>query len=148
MWRIKEVTKEEELLILSTVYYSDTSKTGLRLLKDSKNHRYKKDEEAFRCINEAGYYQGSINRRTFSASRVVYFLLHGVWVDYVKHLDGNPLNNHASNLSEVVKPRIEVEPIYGKHHVYGFGSTKSRLVWESCFVAQPRQLHSGAGLAD
>ena len=115
VWRIKEVTKEEENAIINTVYYSPDSTTGLKLLVDSKNHHYKAGEDTFTCINEMGYYQGSVLGRTFSASRVVYWLLYGVWVDYVRHLDNNRLNNHASNLSEVVKPRIEVEPIYGKH---------------------------------
>ena len=45
-----------------------------------------------------GYLRGDINGVRYRVSAIIYFLETGVWADLVDHLDGDPLNNHISNL--------------------------------------------------
>lgn len=145
MWRVKEVTKEEEEWILANLYYDESSVSCIRCNYNSKNGRRHIGDEIFTCINEAGYYQGSVLKRIHAASRVVYFLLHNVWVDYVKHLDGNPLNNKRDNLIRVDKPRRDNNVQFD--NVPRPRGAESPMVWQDCFTAQPRKLHSCSGLS-
>lgn len=43
-------------------------------------------------------YAGTAFNKSFYASRVVYFLMHGYWPEVVDHIDNNPLNNDPANL--------------------------------------------------
>lgn len=50
-----------------------------------------------------GYYTGSVAHRHTKAHRVVFYLTHGYLPEEVDHIDGDRLNNAASNLRSACK---------------------------------------------
>lgn len=145
MGRERVVSKEQEIWILQNLYYSEDSITGLKANYNSKNGVVHAGDDVFTCINTQGYYQGSVLGTIFLAARIIYFLHHGVWERKIVHIDGNPLNNRITNLQ--VKHVNQMEPSNGKHHVRGFRNSELRVVWESCFIAQPSKLYRSSGVA-
>ena len=79
--------------------YDETSKTGLRWIKD--RGKVKAGDEAFTRINGGGYYGGIFNYQSYYAHQVIMYLLEGKWSDRytnVHHKDEDKLNNKRSNL--------------------------------------------------
>lgn len=79
----------------------ETSKSGLRWIKDVKHSRIRAGQEAFTAIDSTGSYVGSFGGKRYRAHRVIVYLRDGIWSDnklVVNHIDGNPLNNSSNNL--------------------------------------------------
>jgi len=62
------------------------------------------------CIGKAGYYQCHIGNRNYMIHRITYFAHNPDWdihdgsvKNKIDHEDGNPLNNHISNLRVVTQ---------------------------------------------
>lgn len=56
-------------------------------------------KEAFTCISKRGYYTGVIDNKRLYKHHVIWAMHYGEWPQsMIDHIDGNPLNNHISNL--------------------------------------------------
>lgn len=98
----KEINIDE---LKEYVYYSETSKTGLRYTKSRYSGRHRaclivaKDDEAG-SIDKDGYWSIKICGITYKVHRLI-LELHGIKLskdDVVNHKDSNPSNNLLSNL--------------------------------------------------
>lgn len=134
------------------IYYSETSKSGLRYLKDCRSgihgnsfSRRKDAEAGFKDKN--GYWSVKINNITYKVHRLI-FMLHGFDLrqnDMVNHKDHNPSNNIISNLeisdsihnSRNKKQRKNVDGIRGitKRSVSGI----DYLVYTISFISNRKQ---------
>ena len=86
------------------------------------------------CLNTVGYYQVSLsinnNRRRVMAHRIVAlaFCNRPSGRDFVNHIDGNYLNNDASNLEWLTsKENSRHAIVMGAHKVYGEDSHLSKF---------------------
>lgn len=79
---------------------SDSSPSGL-VWKNHPTKSFLNGRPALACLRKDGYYHGSCNNRTTYAHRIIYELHYGVAPDKIDHIDGNPSNNHISNLRSV-----------------------------------------------
>ena len=83
-----------------------TSKTGLRWIKKPCK-KVRVGDEAFTRIDSWGYYGGKFNYKSYSAHRVIIYLVHGKWSSrklHTDHIDANKLNNRIENL--ILRPPI------------------------------------------
>jgi len=86
-------------LIEQYLKIDDTSKTGLRWIKD--RGKVKAGDEAMTAISSSGYYQGRFNGAVYQAHQMIMYLETGIWSSINKpidHIDGNKLTNKRSNL--------------------------------------------------
>lgn len=68
-------------------------------VKKSRDTRFA-GNEAFTALRN-GYYVGTIRRRTYSAHRVIWCILHGYWPNQIDHIDHDRGNNKICNLRDV-----------------------------------------------
>lgn len=66
------------------------------------NTRYA-GKPAFTGIGKAGYYHGSINKKTYTAHAVIWKWLYGTEPAFIDHDDHNRLNNRKLNLKETTR---------------------------------------------
>ena len=92
-----------------------------------------------------GYRVGRLFNRMVQAHRVAFALHHGRWpTGQVDHIDGNPLNNTASNLREVTNAenhKNERRPKSNTSGIAGVGRHGSR--WRAHIKVNYRQMHLG-----
>lgn len=77
------------------------SPSGLRWLKRPAHSRVVVGSAAFNVSNKRGYLKGQLSGRTYYAHRVVYYLVHGYWPNFVDHIDGVVTHNNPFNLRDV-----------------------------------------------
>ena len=91
--------KNKNLKIEDYLAVDNTSKTGLRWIKD-KGRAYS-GNEAFTAINGYGYYNGKFNSINYNTHQVIMYLTYGEWStseNQIDHIDGNKSNNNIDNL--------------------------------------------------
>ncbi len=53
------------------------------------------------CLQKSnGYHVVTINKKTYYAHRIIFFMVYGRWPEQIDHIDGDRSNNVLSNLRE------------------------------------------------
>lgn len=77
-----------------------TLPSGLRW-KCAPSRRIRAGSPAFTTLDVYGYMRGMFQRKHYQAHRVVFYLTHGYWAEYIDHIDGDRKNNAPNNLRDV-----------------------------------------------
>jgi hypothetical protein len=106
------------------------------------------------CIGKAGYYQCHIGNRNYMIHRIVYFAHNPEWnihdgsaKNKIDHEDGNPMNNHISNL-RVVTQAQNCQNKIAKGYWFDNSKKTCKKKWRSFIVVNGKRMHLGRFLTE
>ena len=98
-------------------------------------------------VNNRGYVELKVKNRRYSAHRLAWLMVHGVWPrEFIDHIDGNPANNRLDNLREASRTensrnrRMQYSNTSGYKGVYWF---KAARKWHAQIHTNGRNKHLG-----
>ncbi len=150
-------TKQREIELHSDIlrgrfYLDESSPSGLRMRIDSgvrnpKCKRFAGEHAGFK--DEDGYWIVGIGRCYMKVSRIVWILTNGQIPDglFVDHKDGNPSNNHPSNLQVITNPQnvraINKLPCTSTSGFMGVSWRPEKQMWRSYFTRNGKRTYFG-----
>lgn len=162
---MSHVNKEKENLIthkyVKQLFHYDSEK-GILYWKSSRKKRRQKDSTAgIVSLNKFGTTGNgkplirpepqkrmvvSIQGRSYMMHRIIYFWYHGVWPEYVDHIDGNPLNNKIENLRSVSAAENALNkklPVSNKSGIMGVNFNEKTKKWVASGTCNKKLTHIG-----
>jgi hypothetical protein len=104
-------------------------KDGYLYWKNNRKSNKVKDKKAG-CLNINGYYNLTINYKSYKMHRLIFMWHFGFLPNEIDHIDGNPLNNQIENLRAASRSQNQQNKKIQKNNTSGFkGVYKHKDKW-------------------
>lgn len=103
-------------------------------------------KQAFTCVHPHGYRSGAIFGKGYTAHRVIMAMLNNVWPAEVDHINGNRLDNRASNLRVVTRSengKNQRRHSTNKSGKSGVSWCNRQMAWVARITVDGRREHLG-----
>lgn len=136
------MTKLTQDLVRSLFNYKD----GNLYWKQYKQSNAKINDKAG-SLHHSGYYQISVNNKTYLTHRLIFLYHYNYLPKYIDHIDGNPSNNKIENLREITLSQNNMNQKVQKRdkssQYKGVSYNKLRNKWASYIKINNKQIHLG-----